>query len=77
MVIIYKICRNEIPIVYDGDLMKEEDVLEWLISNKSTGDDDEEIELVSFKALITLVESVDHLAVLFCKSSHSFSWTQT
>ena len=68
MVINYE-SRNEIPIVYDGDLMKEEDVLEWLISNKSTGDEEEEIELVSFKALITLVESVDHLAVLFCRSS--------
>ncbi|CAG7689960.1 unnamed protein product [Allacma fusca] len=61
--------RNEIPIVYDGDLMREEDVLEWLISNKSTGDEDEEIELVSFKALSTLVESVDHLAVLFFDKS--------
>lgn len=44
-------------------------MLEWIIGNKSTGDDDEddEIEAVSAKALWTLVESVDHLAVLFCE----------
>jgi len=62
--------RNQIPIVFDGDLTNEEDVLEWLISNKSTaGDDDgdDEIESVSSKALWTLVDSVDSLAVLFCK----------
>jgi hypothetical protein len=60
--------RNQIPIVFDGDLTNEEDVLEWLISNKSTaGDDDgdDEIESVSAKALWTLVDSVDTLAVLF------------
>ncbi|ODM96284.1 putative protein disulfide-isomerase C1F5.02, partial [Orchesella cincta] len=63
--------RNQIPIVFDGDLTKEEEVLEWIIGNKSTGDedDDNEIESVSAKALWTLVESVDHLAVLFVDQS--------
>lgn len=53
-----------------GELTNEEDVLEWLISNKSSGDDEnEEIEAVSAKALWTLVDSIDHLAVLFLDSS--------
>jgi hypothetical protein len=44
--------------------------LEWLIINKNSGDDEnEEIEAVSAKALWTLVDSIDHLAVLFLDSS--------
>ncbi|XP_021959977.1 uncharacterized protein LOC110855885 isoform X3 [Folsomia candida] len=62
--------RLEVPIVFDGDLTNEEDVLEWLITNKNSGDDeDDEIEAVSAKALWTLVDSIDHLAVLFLDSS--------
>lgn len=68
--------RNQIPIVFDGDLTKEEEVLEWIITNKNTGDDDDddEIEGVSGKALWTLVESVDHLAVLFCELVWLIGW---
>lgn len=50
-----------------GELSKEEDVLEWLIENKSTGDDEEVIEDVTAKTLSTLVGNVDNLVVLFCK----------
>ncbi|XP_043221610.1 uncharacterized protein LOC122381465 isoform X19 [Amphibalanus amphitrite] len=57
--------RNRIPIVYDGDLTKEEDVLDWLVQNKSTGDDDDEIEDVSETMLEAMIDSVDYLAVLF------------
>lgn len=50
-----------------GELSKEEDVLEWLIENKSTGDDEEVIEDVTAKTLSTLIGNVDNLVVLFCK----------
>lgn len=50
-----------------GELSKEEDVLEWLIENKSTGDDEEIIEDVTAKTLTTLISNVDNLVVLFCK----------
>lgn len=49
-----------------GELSKEEDVLEWLIENKSTGDDEEVIEDVTAKTLSTLIGNVDNLVVLFC-----------
>lgn len=57
--------RHQIPIIYSGDLTKEEDVLEWLVQHKSTGDEDDIIEDVTLKTLGTLISSVDHLAVLF------------
>lgn len=50
-----------------GELSKEEDVLEWLVQNKSTGDDEEVIEDVTSKTLNTLIGNIDNLAVLFCE----------
>ncbi|XP_049820634.1 uncharacterized protein LOC109604293 isoform X2 [Aethina tumida] len=57
--------RHQIPIIYEGELQKEDDVLEWLVQHKSTGDEDDVIEDVTLKTLGTLITSVDHLAVLF------------
>ncbi|XP_028043779.1 uncharacterized protein LOC114253198 isoform X1 [Bombyx mandarina] len=57
--------RHQIPIIYEGELSKEEDVLEWLIANKSTGDEEDVIEDVTAKTLNTLIINVDHLVVLF------------
>ncbi|CAH1113505.1 unnamed protein product [Psylliodes chrysocephalus] len=57
--------RHQIPIIYEGELTKEDDVLEWLVQHKSTGDEDDIIEDVTLKTLTTLITSVDHLAVLF------------
>ena len=51
-----------------GDLLREEDVLEWLVQNKNTANDDEDmIEDVTGKTLETLTSTSQHLAVLFCK----------
>lgn len=50
-----------------GSLSKEEDVLEWLIENKATGDDDDVIEDVSGRTLQTLVGNAERLAVFFCR----------
>ncbi|XP_026322361.1 uncharacterized protein LOC113231978 isoform X2 [Hyposmocoma kahamanoa] len=57
--------RHEIPIIYEGELSREEDVLEWLIANKSTGDEEDVIEDVTAKTLNTLIGNVDNLVVLF------------
>ncbi|CAG0892261.1 unnamed protein product [Darwinula stevensoni] len=57
--------RHGIPIIYDGDLMEEEAVLEWLVTHKSTGEEDDVIEEVTAKTLDTLIHSVTNLAVLF------------
>lgn len=47
--------------------MNEDKVLEWLVENKSTGEDDDVINDVTLGLLNTLIDSVDHLAVIFCK----------
>ncbi|XP_045447181.1 uncharacterized protein LOC123655408 isoform X4 [Melitaea cinxia] len=57
--------RHQIPVIYEGELSKEEDVLEWLIANKSTGDEEDVIEDVTAKTLNTLIGNVDNLVVLF------------
>lgn len=48
-------------------MSREEDVLEWLIENKSTGDDKDVIEEVTAKTLGTLIQNIDNLVVVFCK----------
>ncbi|XP_017783302.1 PREDICTED: uncharacterized protein LOC108567391 isoform X3 [Nicrophorus vespilloides] len=57
--------RHQTPIIYEGELTREEDVLEWLVQHKSTGDDEDIIEDVTSKTLSTLIDSVDNLVVLF------------
>ncbi|XP_054268035.1 uncharacterized protein LOC128989922 isoform X4 [Macrosteles quadrilineatus] len=57
--------RHQIPIIYEGELTREEDVLEWLVQNKSTGDEEDVIEDVTAKTLETLIGSIDNLVVLF------------
>lgn len=52
------------------ELSREEDVLEWLVANKSTGDEEDVIEDVTSKTLNTLIGNIDNLVVLFC--SHPF-----
>jgi hypothetical protein len=58
---------TDLCIYSSGELTREEDVLEWLVQNKSTGDEEDVIEDVTAKALDTLIGSVDNLVVLFCK----------
>ncbi|XP_011137175.2 uncharacterized protein LOC105181845 isoform X2 [Harpegnathos saltator] len=57
--------RHQIPIIYENELSREEDVLEWLVANKSTGDEEDVIEDVTSKTLNTLIGSIDNLVVLF------------
>ncbi|CAH1962777.1 unnamed protein product [Acanthoscelides obtectus] len=65
--------RHQTPIIYEGDLSREEDVLEWLVQHKSTGDEDDIIEDVTLKTLSTLISSVDNLAVLFYDHDDDYS----
>ena len=49
-------------------------MLQWLVKNRSTGEESEDvIEAVSASSLETMIESVENLAVLFCKCIHQFS----
>ncbi|XP_052860920.1 uncharacterized protein LOC128267978 isoform X6 [Anopheles cruzii] len=55
--------RNKFRTIYTGDLMKEEDILEWVLQQYNTKP--EIIESVDRKTLQVLVNEVEHLAVLF------------
>ena len=53
--------ENRIPSLYDGDLMDEEAVLQWLVLQKTS----DTIEQVTDKILEKLIEDEDYLAVFF------------
>lgn len=57
--------RNGQPSVYKGDLLKEEDLLEWLtdVDTLETADEIEDVNAALFKKIITQQENV---AALFC-----------
>ena len=57
--------RREIPIVYPGDLTDEQEMLEWMIKNKSSADDDDVLEMVDGTQLEIMVDNVDNLLVYF------------
>lgn len=59
--------RNKFRTIYTGDLMKEDDILEWVLQQYNTKP--EIIESVDRKTLQVLVNEVEHLAVLFCRCS--------
>uniref|UniRef100_A0A1A9WP28 Thioredoxin domain-containing protein n=1 Tax=Glossina brevipalpis TaxID=37001 RepID=A0A1A9WP28_9MUSC len=67
--------RHQTPIIYEGELQREEDVLEWLVQNKSTGDEDDVIEDVTPKTLATLITNIDNLVVLFYDHGNDDSMT--
>lgn len=54
-----------------GDLMEEEDVLEWLTSPDNMESSDA-IEKVNRRMLERVLQRCDYLAVFFCKCSNSF-----
>jgi len=62
--------RRQAPVTYEGQLNDAEAVLNWLVANRATGDEEDVIEEVSAEALETMVSTVDNLAVLFCKKSN-------
>ena len=61
--------RREIPIVYAGELKDEQEMLEWLIKNQSSADDDDVIEDTTEEKLEIMVENVDNLMIFFYDKS--------
>lgn len=57
--------RNKFRTIYKGDLMKEEEILDWVLD--LYGSDPDVIETVDRKTLQVLINDVEHLAVFFCK----------
>lgn len=53
-------------IIFQGQLSEEEEVLQWLITQKT----EDRIELITRQMLETMVEETQYLAVYFCKSKH-------
>lgn len=54
---------NERPFVWSGELNEEEEVLQWLITQKT----EDRIELITRQMLETMVEDTQYLAVYFCE----------
>jgi len=61
--------RNEIPVVYAGELKDEQEMLEWLIKNQSSADDDDTIEETNEERLEIMVDNVDNLMIIFIDNS--------
>lgn len=57
--------RHKFRTIYDGDLMHEEAILEWVLKLHNSQPD--VIESVDRKTLRVLIDDVEHLAVFFCK----------
>ena len=57
--------RHQIPIVYPGDLEEEDEVLEWIIQNQSSADEEDVVERVGKEKLDIMIENVDQVLVLF------------
>ena len=66
--------RKKEPIFYDGDLMDEQKVLEWLTSDEIFELKDE-IEEVNKKMLDKLLSENDYVTVYFCTSFSHFRCT--
>lgn len=57
--------RHKFRTIYNGDLMKEDEILEWVLELYESNPD--VIESVDRKTLQVLINDVEHLAVFFCK----------
>lgn len=60
---------NYLNLVCKGDLKVEEEVLQWLITQKT----EDRIELITRVMLETSVEETQYLAVYFCESQYSYT----
>lgn len=55
--------REKFPMIYPGDLSREEAVLDWVMKLKEA--DRDTIEEVDHRTLRMLLDELDHVAVLF------------
>lgn len=58
------------PVIYAGDLYDEQQILQWLMTQKDPSG--EIIEAAEGSELIMMIDNEDALAVYFCKSFYSF-----
>lgn len=56
--------RHKFRTIYTGDLMKEDEILDWVLELYESNPD--VIESVDRKTLQVLINDVEHLAVFFC-----------
>ncbi len=57
--------ERQIPSVYEGDISAEEDVLQWLVQQKT----EDTIESVNRELLEQLIETKQYLVVFFCNET--------
>lgn len=57
--------RHKFRKIYDGDMMQEEEILQWVLELRHSTPDI--IESVDRKTLQVLINDVEHLAVFFCE----------
>lgn len=55
--------ENKIPHIYEGDLLKEDELLGWLLHQKRHA----EIPEVTDEMMDKLIGDIEYLAVLFCE----------
>lgn len=63
-IVFFKMNSKE-PIIYAGDLYDEDQILNWLMTQKNPGGD--VIENLEGQRLVSLIEESGSLAVYFCK----------
>jgi len=67
--------RHTIPILYQGDINADDDVMEWLVLNRQSGSDEDQLEEVDASTLRAIIPAVENLAVLFYDSNSPRSST--
>lgn len=63
-ILFFKLGSKE-PVIYAGDLFDEQQILQWLLTQKDPSGD--VIEAYDGSELLTLIDNEDALAVYFCK----------
>ena len=58
--------EKKVPYIYEGDLLKEEELLGWLVHQKRHS----EIPEITDEMLDSLIQGRKYVAALFCKSIH-------
>jgi hypothetical protein len=54
--------ENKVPSIFEGDLLDEDQVLEWLVYQKL----EDTIENINREMLNLMIQTKDYMAVIFC-----------
>lgn len=63
-IVFFKSTSKE-PVIYAGDIYEEQDILNWLLTQKDPGGD--VIEDLEGAKLMTMIEESNSLAIFFCE----------